>query len=45
MSFDSGGEETRLALQPMLQTSSRHLWQIYMLETEGEAGAKPAPGT
>ncbi|MFN7987819.1 MAG: PrsW family glutamic-type intramembrane protease [Thermoanaerobaculia bacterium] len=39
------GPTGRLALQPMLQTSSRHLWQIYMLETEGEAGAKPAPGT
>jgi protease PrsW len=39
------GPTGRLALQPMLQTSSRHVWQIYMLETEGEAGAKPAPGT
>ncbi len=32
------GPTGRLALQPMLQTSSRHLWQIYMLETEGAAG-------
>jgi RsiW-degrading membrane proteinase PrsW (M82 family) len=37
------GPTGRLALQPMLQTSSRHLWQIYMLETEGTAGASPAP--
>lgn len=27
-----------LALQPMLRVSSRHLWQIWMLETEGAAG-------
>jgi RsiW-degrading membrane proteinase PrsW (M82 family) len=32
------GPTGRLALQPMLQTSSRHLWQIYMLETEGASG-------
>lgn len=36
------GPTGRLALQPMLQTSSRHLWQIYMLETEGAAGPNPA---
>lgn len=35
------GPTGRLALQPMLQTSSRHLWQIYMLETEGASGASP----
>ncbi len=33
------GPTGRLALQPMLQTSSRHLWQIHMLETEGAAGS------
>jgi RsiW-degrading membrane proteinase PrsW (M82 family) len=37
------GPTGRLALQPMLQSSSRHLWQIYMLETEGASGARPAP--
>jgi len=36
------GPTGRLALQPMLQTSSRHLWQIYMLETEGASGANAA---
>ncbi|MCL4807778.1 MAG: hypothetical protein KJ062_08270, partial [Thermoanaerobaculia bacterium] len=36
------GPTGRLALQPMLQTSSRHLWQIYMLETEGAAGPNTA---
>lgn len=35
------GPTGRLALQPMLQTSSRHLWQIYMLETEGATGNGP----
>lgn len=39
------GPTGRLALQPMLQTSSRHLWQIYMLETEGAPGARPASQT
>ena len=38
------GPTGRLALQPMLQTSSRHLWQIYMLETEGASGPGPGPG-
>ena len=39
------GPTGRLALQPMLQTSSRHLWQIYMLETEGASGHGPGvPG-
>ena len=37
------GATGRLALQPMLQTSSRHLWQIYMLETEGASATGPAP--
>ena len=35
------GATGRLALQPMLQTSSRHLWQIYMLETEGASATGP----
>ena len=38
------GPTGRLALQPMLQTSSRHLWQIHMLESEGASGASPARG-
>lgn len=36
------GPTGRLALQPMLQTSTRHLWQIYMLESEGASGPDPA---
>ena len=39
------GPTGRLALQPMLQTSSRHLWQIYMLESEGASGPGPETQT
>jgi len=36
------GPTGRLALKPMLQASSRHLWQIHMLETESATGPSPA---
>lgn len=39
------GPTGRLALQPMLQTSSRHLWQIHMLESGGASAALPGSGT
>ena len=38
------GATGRLALQPMLQTSSRHLWQIYMLESGGASGPVQGSG-